>query len=63
MMKLKRLAALLLAVCMLIPCFAFGADAEEYISINAVSEPSWYCGELEYGVYDSLPGYPADYLI
>lgn len=52
-----RLASLMLAL-MLLCCAIPAASAAN--SITVTSEPSWPCGELNYGVYDSLPGYAAN---
>lgn len=54
--RVLRIVSLLL-VALLLVSLVPNATVSAAESITVTAEPSWPCGELNYGVYDSLPGY------
>lgn len=42
----------------LVPLSSLYSNARSGGTITVTAEPSWYCGDFQYGVYDALSGYP-----
>lgn len=54
--RVLRIASLLLAMLLLVSLVP-NATVSAAESITVTAEPSWDCGEINYGVFDNLPGY------